>query len=285
MKKTILTVIAISSMIAGAEAAVISSTDFGTLANGTTITTTNTPSLTYARVSTGANGALVAVNPSPIDSGAAASLFASTTSLTGVGVGSGLAFGGGGNVGTIAFDLLTPTAYGSGSIFFGVGSGATFTGNSTFASADLTAGFQIVNGQLQSRTGSNTSSTWTNVGGATAFATNTEYDISISFNGSGSTITYGDTNQFSIASFKADIWVNGSLFADDIAIKSQLPTGGTNGYRIYTVSDSAGAPYVIDNISINDAAVAVPEPTTTAMLLGGAGAMFWIIRRKRSIKA
>lgn len=44
---------------------------------------------------------------------------------------------------------------------------------------------------------------------------------------------------------------------------------------------SSGGTIRYDNIQLN----AVPEPGTAAMALGGVGAMFWIIRRKRTIKA
>ena len=268
-------------MLGGAQAAVIFSENFGTLANGTAITTSNT-SLTYARVSSGTGSYLNAVNPSSIGSGAGASLYSTSASLTGLGVTSGLAFGSSGNLGTFAFNLLTPTSYGTGSIFFAVGSGTTFTGNAVFAGADLTAAFQISSGQLQTRNGT-ASGSWTNIGSSSAFAANTEYDISISFNTTASTVTYGSLNQYSVASFTADIWVNGSLFGDNVAIKSALPPGGTTGFRIYTTSDAASAPYVVDNIIIDNSLV-VPEPRAWVMIGIGIWFMLWNVRRKRRLQ-
>lgn len=73
-----------------------------------------------------------------------------------------------------------------------------------------------------------------------------------------------------------DISLNGTLLDNDVAVTSAAITNPT-GFRIYSIN---GSDVEIDNIVLT----AVPEPTA-AMLLAGAGVMFWVSRRKRSVRS
>ncbi|CAN5593161.1 hypothetical protein BH09VER1_BH09VER1_41290 [soil metagenome] len=82
--------------------------------------------------------------------------------------------------------------------------------------------------------------------------------------------------------------IDGTLSANQVALSSNLNLTLTQGQYIMFRWSDIDHPSSDDLLAVDDFKVsytAVPEPTTTAMLLGGVGAMFWIIRRKRSIKA
>ena len=67
-----------------------------------------------------------------------------------------------------------------------------------------------------------------------------------------------------------------------------LTTGTTYTFRLFGYN-GAGSPsastanWRIDDLSLTGTVVAVPEPSTYAMLIAGAGVMFWTIRRKRKV--
>ena len=240
------------------------SENFGTLANGTTLTTANT-SFTYVRVSTGANSSLTAQNPSSIGTGASGLLLSTSGSLTGIGTSGFSPL----NLGTFNFSLQLPSTQGT--FFFGLGTGGFFANNNTFSSADLTAGFQITAaGQLQVRS-SNTA--FTSIG--TPLLAGTAYDFSIVFNNSGSAVTYGGG---SVANATADVYINGVLVGDDVTINAAQATA--NAFRIYTTGAAATGAYQVDNVALYNGAVAIPEPSTVAIgMLGLAGMM--ALRRRR----
>lgn len=244
------------------------SENFGTLADGTAITAGNT-GLDYARVGTSATGSgpgnfLYATNDQ--FSGASALMGALGASLTGIGVTNLTAF----DVGTLNMSLYSPSAGALSGLYITLGTGAAFVNNSTFSTAQLTAGFSFFGGNIQTRT-----SSWGNVGTDT-FSGNTSYDLSFVFNHSGATINYG--SGYSLAANTADIWINGSLYGDDVAITGNQ---SVTAFRIYSSSPTAA--FEIDNISLSDSAdapVVVPEPSTLALAaLGGLSGLF--LRRKK----
>lgn len=238
-----------AAVIGAASAATTVFTEsFGNLANGTTISTSNT-SLTYVRVGTG-GGSIVAASPSTIGSGSSAVITGpSNTSLNGVGVGSGLDFGGAGTV-TLAFDFKLTDS--SGAVVVGLGSGTTFTGNATFNTAQGLFWLQANGTNLERRT----STGWTNVGGGTTLTVGTTYSLLVEAN---------------VQSGTMDIYLNGNLIDNDVAVTTSTVTA-PDGFRIYSVS---GSDIEIDNIALT----AVPEPA--AALLGSIG-LIGLLRRRRS---
>lgn len=253
----------------------IFSENFGNNTDGTTITTANT-SFTYARISTGATPTLAFKNPSSFGTGASAQLLATTASLTGLGVTSGTytAF----DVATLNFDLRTPTAFSAASsFFFGAGTGTTtFTNNSTFSTADLMGGFQVITGgAVQSRAGG----VWNTIAGVTLNSA-TNYSFSVVMNGSASTVNYGTGG--SVGAAKADLYLNNVLVGDDVAIQD---SASVSAFRMYVVSQAAAnGGYELDNVQLFDSAVmpgagVIPEPGTLALAaLGLAGLA---LRRRR----
>jgi hypothetical protein len=226
-----------------AAAAPVFSEDFGTLANGTTITTSNTD-FTYVRVGSG-GGSITALNPSTLSSGASMILAGPTsTSLNGVGVQTGLGLT---SVAELSLKLKFDNAS-TGTLFIGMGQGTTFTGNSVFSTSDLLFGVQSNAGILQYRTDSG----WTNAG--FTFASDTNYDLFIAADGA-----------------NLQISVNGSPLSP---ISDSTNNQNGDGFRIYAVSGAV-------NYEMDDIIVQVPEPTGVA--LGGIGlvALAGIARARR----
>lgn len=234
---------------ATAKAATVFSENFGTLADGTPITTANT-SLTYARVGSG-GGALAATNPSTIGTGASATITGPTgTSLTGLGVTSGLGLT---SQADLSFDLKFGNAT-TGTLFMGMGSGTTFTGNGTFAGADLFLGLQSLNGVLQYRNNSSSSGAWVNAG--FTFSSSTAYHVEADQTGSNLQLTINGTPLTLITDSKA--------------------SQNADGFRIYAVSGAST--YELDNIAVTGTVVAAPEPASLGILaLGG----LLLLRRKK----
>lgn len=269
MKNFIIAVAVASLPFGAADAAVIFSENFGTLADGTTLVGT-TNSNFDGRIGTGTptgNNILEAQNPSSW-SGASALMAASTSSETNLKDGGFSLF----DVGTLSFSLQTNSNTGNFLVF--LGNGSSLTGNSGFTGAQLLGGWQINNGQLQARTGTSSTQTWTNVG--SALTANTIYEFNIVFNGSGAALTdYYLTND--LAAGAADIWINGVLFGNDIDIIDAQSVAAMKFY----VTSNGGSAFELDNVLLQNVATVVPEPTTGAMLIGSIGAMFWMFRRKK----
>ena len=228
-----------------AQAAVVFSEDFGTLANGTNITTGNTD-LTYVRVGT-QGGSITALSPSTVGSGSSLLMTGpSGGSLNGIGVGSGLDFGGQ-QIITMEFDFSFSTT--TGTVVWGLGSGDRFTGNNTFSTNQGLVWFQVTGTTLQRRT----SSAWTDV--ATGLAIDEPYSFLVSIDN---------------ASNLMHVFLNGSPVASGVAVTTEnlVP----DGFRIYSVT---GRDVEIDNILLT----ASPEPSTA--LLFGLGLLTLLRRRRR----
>ena len=238
----------------GGKSAPLFMENFGSLADGTALTVNNT-SLTYARVGTGAGAFLNARNPGSF-SGASAWMLATSSSLTGMGVMNGTfaPF----DVGTFSFSFHTPPSFSTANDLFAfVGSGNMFSGNSVFSGNDLTSGLAIAGGQLETR---NSQNAWENVG--SPLLPDTSYDLSIIFNGSGSTVSYGSD---SVAAGKGDVWLNGALWGDDVSIRDAV---SVSAFRLYCQGTASGTGYEIDTIVLDNRVPTVPEPSAFALVAG-----------------
>lgn len=245
--------IVVSASSSGVNAAPLFVEDFGALAHGTGITTDNT-ALSYARVGTGAGAYLNARNPGSF-SGSSAVLLATSTSLTGIGVTneSFSPF----ETGTLELSFHTPAAFDQANdLYLFVGTGSTFMNNSLCSGNDMTAGFSISSGQLQTRSSANI---WEAIG--TPLLEDTSYNLRIVFNGSSSAVSYGAQ---SVAPGTADVWLNSALFADDVSIRDAVDV---SAFRIYTTGSAADAPYEVDNIRLFDTASPVPEPSLAILAI------------------
>ena len=245
-------------MVAGTSADTIFLEDFGNLADGTNITTSNT-NFDYRRVGSG-GGAIVAQNPSSF-SGASMSLGGSNTgSLNGVGVASGL---GNNNFLGFSFDFRTADAS-LGDLVITSGTGSTFGNNGGFSTSQLFFGVQFDAGNLEYRT-----SGWNNAG--FTIADDTDYKIEIYGNNTGGDVDYGSGT---VADGKLDILINGSAVVEEANFSNNVLA---DAFRIYQVN--GGQEYEIDNIKLVNQFSSVPEPgalMTFGLLMGLVG-----VRRRR----
>ena len=253
-KSLTLFIFAAAMNIASSEAQVmVFQETFDDLSNGTTLSTANTD-LTYARI--GSNGSIKATSPGFFGTGASASITQSTSSasLSGIGVQSTLPSS---NIYTMAFDFRPLDL--TGDFVIGVGAGTAFTGSGSFTVAQGLFWLQSDNGNLERRT----SSGWSNIGGGTTLSLNSNYLLHIIANGSADSASYTGG---SVGAGKMDIYLNGTLLDDDVAVTSN----GLNatGFRMYNVDKGNTA---VDNITLWTGAFApVPEPSSGALLvLGG----------------
>ena len=270
MKKTLITLIGLAAVISAQPVlgqTLVFSENFDALSNGTNATTSNT-ALTYARIGTG-GGVIQSLSPGNFGTGASAvvTMSSNSTSLNGIGVQSTLPAS---TVYTLSLNIR-PTNL-SGDFVLGLGNGSTFTGSSTFTGAQGLFWLQSDNGKFQRRAAS-----WTNIGGNTTLAINTNYALHVIANGSGSAVTYSGGN---VAAGMMDIYLNGALLDDDVAVT----TNGLSatGFRMYQTSQGD---FEVDNIQIWNGAVAtsaVPEPSTWALIGLGSAFLLWRIRRKNS---
>jgi hypothetical protein len=90
----------------------------------------------------------------------------------------------------------------------------------------------------------------------------TSYDLSIIFNGSGSTVSYGSD---SVAGGKGDVWLNGALWGDDVSIRDAV---SVSAFRLYCQGTASGTGYEIDTIVLDNRVPTVPEPSSFALVAG-----------------
>ena len=238
----------------------IFSEDFGNIADGTNIDTSNT-NFNYRRIGSG-GGAIVSTNPSSFTQAAMSLGGASGGSLNGVGLSSGL---GSNNFVGLSFNFRSADVS-QGDLVITTGTGSNFANNSTFSTSQLFFGIQFDAGNVEYRT-----SGWNNAG--FSLSDNTDYKIEIYGNNTGSAVDYGNG---SVANQKLDILINGSTIADDVSFtNSQL----ADGFRLYQVNGSQT--YEIDDITLVDGNFSsVPEPTS--LLMFGATALIGLQRRRKT---
>jgi len=267
-KKYILSIFAAAVNIASSEAQVmVFQETFDDLPNNTALTISNTD-LTYVRIGTG-GGTINATSPGFFGTGASVSIIQATSNgaLNGIGVQSTLPSS---NIYTMAFDFRPLDL--TGDFVIGVGAGTSFTGNSDFTTAHGLFWIQSDSGNLERRT----SSSWSNIGGGTTLTLNSNNLLHIIANGSAASASYTGG---SVGAGKMDIYLNGSLLDDDVAVT----TSGINatGFRMYNVSKGDTA---VDNITLWSGAVApIPEPSTGAILVLGSVALVAVRSLRKKI--
>lgn len=184
-------------------------------------------------------------------------------------------------IGTLSFSLYTPATRGTHGLSFyaalGNGSQSYYTpSNAAFNSNGLYVGLRLNfdTGKLETYY----SNTWHDLG-VSALDPSTLYQFSIVFNGeSTSGVNYGD---YSVNFDSADLWLNGSLVADDFGIN------GIDGVSaiVFKSQGKSGDDLIVelDNIALYDSAIAptpVPEPATYAALAGVLALGFVAYRRR-----
>lgn len=210
------------------------SENFGTLADGTDLTTANT-AFSWIRVgtSTGSasiNNEIVAKNPSVFtgSSGLIGAKGGSVSTVDKTGLSSF-------NTGAFTFRFRTPASLTSATMVAAVGSGSSFGSTNGFTGAQLSAAFQINGTNLQIRT----SGGWTTVQTVTA---STNYTVAIVFNNTTGSLSYGDGN--TLPANRTDIWINGVKTSGQyVAATSSL---SATAFRIYTTT----AEYEVDDIAV-----------------------------------
>lgn len=247
-KKTISLIVFGLCLIVGAipitvYAANIFTEDFDSLLSGATISTANT-NFDYVRIGTSGTPTITA------EEAASGEMHmkiggSPSTSLTGVGIKSSL---GGADVITINFRLKLDNA--NGNFYVLTGNGSTFTGNST-AFADVMLAVRSTDGALQYRD----STSWKSA--SQSLIINTNYEIHIVGNRSGTTINYG---AYSVADGKMDIFVDGVLIKDDV---SMVNNQSVTGFKMYQTSDSAY--FRVDSITLENTALAPFTPTSITL--------------------
>ena len=174
--------------------------DFEAFADGTDITTSNS-NFSHARVSTGSTDNYVTnqiktKNPGSFAGGSVV-LGAKSTSITTIDKTGLNPFTSGTFTLKTKIPATTPT---SSTLFCAVGHGSNFGSNSTFTGAQMTTAIQVYGDTLRVRDGGS----WVS---AMGLAASTGYEITVVFNVSGSTLTYGESE--SLSNNKCHLWVDG----------------------------------------------------------------------------
>ena len=226
------------------------SENFGTIANATALTTTNT-AFSYIRVGTGTGGSVTnrinALTPSSFTSSSAI-IGANTGSISTIDKTGLTSF----SSGAFTFKVKTPASLTSAVLLSAVGTGATFGSATVFTGAQLSAAFQISGTNLQIRS----NGAWTTV---QTVATSTTYTITVVFNNTGSTIYYGASN--SLATNKVDIWVNGTLAGS--AYTSATASLAASAFRIYAQTGE----FEVDDVAVYSTMPTSNDATLSALSL------------------
>lgn len=162
--------------------------------------------------------------------------------------------------GVISFSLRTPTVYsGAGdTFFFGVGAGASFTGNVPFTRGDLVSGYKIANGVLQEiRNSSDFTITDLPAGG--------KYGISVQFNSGPALIDSAGFVTF--ASGQTQVYVNGVKVHQGVVTNFNKTA---TAFRLYSTNGSTGGGgYEVDDILLQDEIGPIPASATAPMISAG----------------
>lgn len=223
--------------------------DFGTTTNGTTASTTNTG---FGGVRVGsAGGGFTIQNPGQSigADGELRGIAPSSGSINSFGITS-TEYGTAATTFTISFELhLSGGSSGTWSFFAGNGTSFASAQTTTFTGNQVFTGIQWVFGASSAITTNNRAvGTWSAVSG-TPFAQSTSYYVTIIGNNSSSTVNYGASNAYSVAAYKYDLWVNGSLAGNDLGKAELANSTNINAFRFYGESSTGNvATIALDNI-------------------------------------
>ena len=233
--------------------------DFGTPTNGTTATTANT-GFGGVRVGSGGGGFTIQNPGQSIGTGGEIRGIAPTTaSINSVGITSA-EYGTAASTFTISFELHL-SGGSSGIWYFFAGNGTSFGSaqSSAFSGADVFTGLRWTFGASNAITTDNRSAgSWATVTG-TPFAQNTAYYVTIVGNNTASTVNYGASSAYSVATGTYDLWINGTLVGNDLA-KAQLASAtNINAFRFYGESSTSNvATIALDNVRWYNSCVIPP---------------------------
>ena len=225
----------------------IFSENFGSLADATAISTSNT-SFSYVRVGTSTTvnsivNRIIAKSPSSFTNSSALigakGGSVSTVDKTGL-----TSFASG----TLTFKFKTPSSLTSAAMVSAVGAGSSFGSATGFTGAQLSAGFQVTGTNLQVRT----AGVWTTV---QTVAVSTTYTVTLVFNNTAGTLNYG--NSSSLATNKVDVWVDGTLAGTYTSATASL---AATAFRIYTTT----AEFEVDDIAVYNSLPSSSAPTITS---------------------
>ena len=243
------TLTVINSWAQGTLSSPIFSENFGTLANATAISTSNT-AFSFVRLGTSATGTppneIIAFNPSSFF-GSSALIGAKGASISTIDKTALTSF----SSGTFTFKFKTPASLTSAVMLSAVGTGVSFGSANGFTGAQLSAGFQVTGTNLQIRS----AGAWTT---AQTVAVSTTYTVTVIFNNTGSTLTYGTGN--SLPTNKVDLWVNGTLVGQYTSATAGL---AASAFRIYTTTSE----FEVDDIAVYNtlpSSISAPTVTNTA---------------------
>jgi hypothetical protein len=224
--------------------------NFGTTANGTTATTGNT-GFGGVRVGTG-GGSFTIQNPGQSigSDGELRGIAPTNTSVNSVGITS-TEYGTAATTFTISFEVHL-SGGSSGNWYFFAGNGASFASAQTsgFTGNQVFTGIRWAFGASSAITTNNRAgASWNATGLSTPFAQSTSYYVTIIGNNSSSTVNYGASNAYSVAAYKYDLWVNGSLAGNDLAKGELANSTNINAFRFYGESSASNvATIALDNI-------------------------------------
>lgn len=275
MKKTIFSILTAALTVASGQAQTIWSYDF----DGTGSLTTGSSTNTFVVPPTGGGTNIFRIGTTGGSFTLGASSFGSGNSLVGIAPTTAsvnkfttfnwsdptTAF-------SLKFDLrMSGGSSGFWSIFAGNGAsfdsgGVTFTGNQVFSALRLAYG---ASGTI---TASNRAGgTYATISG-TGLSQSNNFSVAMYGNNSASSIVYdGNT----LASGRYDLWVNNTLVAPSLT-KSEIASGTLiDSFMIYGESSVGNvATFEIDNLQY--ANYAIPEPSSSMLMLLGAGALIGI---------
>ena len=223
--------------------------DFGTTANGTTSTTVNT-GFGGVRVGSGGGGFTIQ-NPGQSigTNGELRGIAPTTGSINSVGITS-TEYGTAATTFTISFELHL-SGGSSGTWYFVAGNGSSFSSlqSSQPTFAQVFTGIEWVFGASNAITTNNRAAgTWSAVSG-TPFAQSTAYYVTIVGNNSASSVSYGASNAYSVAAYKQDLWVNGTLVGNDLSKGELGNSTEINAFRFYGMNSASNvATIALDNI-------------------------------------